>query len=187
MIASTAGLSGSPALIDVSSGSIEHQLGQLPWVKSASVSVQWPSTIKIAITERSAAASVDSASGWLIVDGTGRVLAHSRTQPSGLAVVQAPATGAPAVGQWFSGSIRHGFLVAGTLPKAFKSQVALIVVHPSGAVTLHLVRPVIVEMGQATELTQKYEDIAAVIAGATLHAGDVLDVSVPQSSTISGP
>ena len=187
VIANTAGLSGSPALIDVSAGSIEHQLAQLPWVKTVSVSVQWPSTVKLRITERAPAASVDTASGWLVVDGTGRVLARSRTQPSGLAVVQAPATGSPAVGQWFTGGIRHGFLVAGTLPKAFKSQVALVVVHPTGAITLHLVRPVIIEMGQATELTQKYEDIAAVIAGATLHAGDVLDVSVPQSSTISGP
>jgi cell division protein FtsQ len=186
-IVNTAGLSSSPALIDVSAGSIEHQLAQLPWVKSASVTVQWPSSIKLTITERTAAASVDTASGWLIVDGTGRVLARSRTQPSGLVVIQAPLTGSPAVSQWFGGSIRHGFLVAGTLPRAFKSQVALIVVHPSGAVTLHLVRPVIIEMGQATELPQKYEDIAAVIAGATLHAGDVLDVSVPQSSTISGP
>jgi hypothetical protein len=54
-------------------------------------------------------------------------------------------------------------------------------------VTLHLVRPVIIKLGHVTDLTQKYKDIAAVVAGATLHAGDVLDVSVPQSSTISGP
>jgi protein involved in polysaccharide export with SLBB domain len=33
----------------------------------------------------------------------------------------------------------------------------------------------------------KYRDVASVIAGATLHPGDVLDVSVPQAPTISGP
>ncbi len=187
-IAMTAGLSGSPALIDLSAGGIEQHLVALPWVKAAKVSVVWPATVKVAITERRPAGAMSAPGGWVIVDGTGRVLSRSKTQPVGIPLIQLPVAQAPpAVGGFFTGTSLHGFMVAGTLPPAFKAQVALVVVHGVGTVTLHLVRPVIIEMGQPTELGQKYEDIAAVVAGATLHAGDVLNVSVPQSSTISGP
>jgi hypothetical protein len=55
------------------------------------------------------------------------------------------------------------------------------------APAIQLTTPVTIELGQATDLTAKYKDIASVIAGATLHPGDVLDVSVPQASTITGP
>ena len=47
--------------------------------------------------------------------------------------------------------------------------------------TLTLTTPVTVDLGPASQLGAKYEDVAAVLAGATLHAGDVIDVSVPGS------
>ena len=37
----------------------------------------------------------------------------------------------------------------------------------------------------ADRLRAKFSDIAAIIAGTSLHAGDVIDVSVPQASTIT--
>ncbi len=46
--------------------------------------------------------------------------------------------------------------------------------------------PVTVDLGDTTQLDQKYEDAAAALAGATLAAGDVIDVSVPDSTTV-GP
>lgn len=187
VIESTAGLSGSPALIDLRAGTIEHQLQSLPWIKSASVSVVWPSTVKLVIHERTMAGAVKAPTGWAIVDGNGRVLQRRQRQPAGLPIVQLATASVPPVGSFYAYNSLQGFTVAGTLPVAFKDQVSLIVVHRTGTITLHLTSPVIIELGQATELSQKYEDIAAVIAGATLHAGDVLDVSVPQSSTISGP
>jgi len=44
-----------------------------------------------------------------------------------------------------------------------------------------------VVLGPASDLSQKYEDVASVIARTTLHVGDVVDVSVPQAMTVSGP
>jgi hypothetical protein len=54
---------------------------------------------------------------------------------------------------------------------------------------LHLVlsTPVTVFLGTATDLGAKFEDTAAILAGATLHAGDVIDVSAPGSPVVTGP
>jgi hypothetical protein len=35
------------------------------------------------------------------------------------------------------------------------------------------------------ELTAKYEDVSSILAGATLHNGDVIDVSVPDAPTVT--
>jgi len=45
--------------------------------------------------------------------------------------------------------------------------------------------PVTIALGTAEKLGAKFSDIAAIIAGTSLHAGDVVDVSVPQASTIT--
>ena len=54
----------------------------------------------------------------------------------------------------------------------------------SGLVTLAMTTPVTVALGDTTQLTKKYEDVAAVLAGAHLVAGDVIDVSVPDSPAV---
>ena len=74
--------------------------------------------------------------------------------------------------------------VATTLPPAFVAQVASVTGDPNGQVTLSLTTPVTVDLGSAVQLGAKYEDVAALLAGATLHAGDVIDVSVPGSPTV---
>jgi hypothetical protein len=65
--------------------------------------------------------------------------------------------------------------------------VADVQVAADGWVTLQLDSPVSFVLGPANDLYQKYEDVASVIARATLHVGDVVDVSVPQALTVSGP
>jgi hypothetical protein len=45
--------------------------------------------------------------------------------------------------------------------------------------------PIVVDVGTATELPAKYEDVSSILAGATLHNGDVIDVSVPQAPTVT--
>jgi len=60
-------------------------------------------------------------------------------------------------------------------------------VNRVGWVTLHLDTPVSFVLGPASDLSQKYEDVASVIARTTLHIGDVVDVSVPQAMTVTGP
>ena len=186
-VVAASGLASHPPLISVSAGSVAAGVEQLPWVKSAKVTKRWPSTIQIAVTERSPVGVVADASRWLLVDAEGRILAITAQQPPGQLELQLGAPKAPVPGASLGPAALAAVTVADSLPVAFRSQVAVVIAHPDGTVSLQLTTPVSVNLGTATELAQKYEDVASVIAGATLHPGDVLDVSVPQASTISGP
>ena len=59
-----------------------------------------------------------------------------------------------------------------------------VVVGHSGMVTLDLTTPITIRLGDTTQLAQKYEAAAAVLGGAKLVAGDVIDVTVPDSTTV---
>ena len=71
--------------------------------------------------------------------------------------------------------------MASTLPASFVGQVTGVTVEPAGWVQLALTTPVVVDIGTATQLTAKYEDVSAILAGGSLHNGDVIDVSVPDA------
>ena len=43
------------------------------------------------------------------------------------------------------------------------------------------------DIGDTTQLHAKYEDVSAALSGATLHDGDIIDVSVPGAMTVTGP
>ncbi len=183
-----AGLAGGPPLVSVDPGAISRRLEQqFPWVLGARVVRQWPHTVTITITERHAVAEVAVRRGtWELVDATGRRLGApgrgevlpklAYTTPGGAtASGPLPAIAAP------------GLEVASTLPPAFSSQVAVIQVAPDGWVTLRLDSPVSFVLGPANDLYQKYQDVASVIENATLHVGDVVDVSVPKVLAVTGP
>jgi hypothetical protein len=78
-----------------------------------------------------------------------------------------------------------GLRVAETLPPSFAAQVTGVTVEPQGWVQLSMTTPILVDIGSTAQLTAKYEDVSAILAGATLHNGDVIDVSVPQAPTVT--
>jgi hypothetical protein len=98
-----------------------------------------------------------------------------------LAVPQSP--GAP--GSQLGPRDAAGLAVASTLPASFVAQVTAVTVEPQGWVQLSMTTPIVVDVGTATELPAKYEDVSSILAGATLHNGDVIDVSVPQAPTVT--
>ena len=77
--------------------------------------------------------------------------------------------------------------VAASLPRAYAAQVVAVAVGSGGQVSLKLTIPVTVDLGTTAQLGAKEEDVAALLAHATLTAGDVIDVSVPESPTVTGP
>ncbi len=186
-VVAAAGLSAAPPLVSIDTTTAAQGVEKLAWVKTAKVELAWPHSVKISVTERRAVAAMASGATWLLVDGQGRILQVMDQKPFNQPVIELASMGTTSVGSYLGNEAIPAALVAGTLPPAFRSQVAAVVGHKDGTVTLKLTTPVTVELGQATDLKAKYTDIASVIAGATLHPGDVLDVSVPQAPTISGP
>jgi cell division protein FtsQ len=184
-VVSQAGLAGRPPLLDVDAGAAAARLEKLPWVRTASVHVSWPDGVHIAVTEETPTFTVSTAAGtWETLSSDGRVLEESATRPPGLLLLTVPQTpGAP--GTVLSAKDSPGLQVASTLPASFVGQVTGVTVEPAGWVQLALTTPVVVDMGTATELTAKYEDVSSILAGASLHNGDVIDVSVPDAPTVT--
>jgi cell division protein FtsQ len=182
-----AGLAGQPPLFDIDSGATAARIEQLPWVRSASVSVSWPDGVHIRVTEEPPRFAVSEAGGhWATVSAEGRVLAVSVAREDGLLLLTVPQLpGAP--GSVLPARDKAGLDVASTLPASFAAQVTGVTVEPAGWVQLSMTTPIAVDIGSATQLTAKYEDVSSILAGATLHNGDVIDVSVPDAPTVTGP
>jgi cell division protein FtsQ len=179
-----AGLSTHPPLVNVDTGAAAAAVERLAWVRSATVTRHWPDGVTVAIVERVPVATVQEPGGaWALLDSTGHVLATEGDPPQGLVHLSAKGT-IPAAGGTFGAAVAAAH-VAATLPVAFKAQVAGI--QAGSGVTLTLTSPLTVQLGSTSDLAAKYEDVAAILAGAQLHAGDTIDVSVPASPTVTGP
>lgn len=184
-----AGLATSPPMISVDPSSIEAALeARFAWIATVRVTQSWPHTVSIEITERTPVAVIDVGHAtWELVDRTGRVLGAPAPRQVLPRLEVAGATPSSTATATVAATERAGLAVAATLPVAFASQVAVITVDAQGSVSLRLTTPLTFVLGPPSELSQKYEDIAAVIDHATVHEGDVVDVSVPQAMTVTGP
>jgi cell division protein FtsQ len=184
-VVAAAGVADHPPLLDVDTGSMVHGIEQLPWVRSASVAVHWPDGVRIVVTERLPALVTSTTAGqWAELSTTGRVLTVVATRPPGLVVVTGPQPPG-ALGSLLGPLDQPGVQVADTLPASFRAQVSAVHVEPGGWVQLSLTTPLLVNVGTASQLDAKYEDVSALLAGASLHAGDVIDVSVPTAPTVT--
>ncbi len=184
-VVAQAGLASQPPLLDVNAGAAAARLEQLPWVRTATVHVSWPDGVHIAVTEETARFTASTATGkWELLSNDGRVLGESASRPPGLLLLTVPEPpGQP--GSVLSTKDAPGLRVASSLPPSFVGQVTGVTVEPAGWVQLALTTPIVVDMGTTAELTAKYEDVSSILAGATLHNGDVIDVSVPDAPTVT--
>jgi cell division protein FtsQ len=184
-VVTQAGLGSHPPLLDVHPGAAAARLEELPWVRTATVHVSWPDGVHITVTEETPRFTVSTPAGaWESLSSDGRVLGQSATRPPGLLLLTVPEPpGEP--GSVLSIKDAPGLRVASTLPPSFVAQVTAVTVEPAGWVQLALTTPVVVDIGTTSELTAKYEDVSSILAGATLHDGDVIDVSVPDAPTVT--
>ncbi len=184
-VKTASGLSSHTPLMDVDRGAVSARVEQLPWVKSAAVAVSWPDGVRIALTEETPLAVVPEAGGrWATVSADGRVLQVTSARPAGLRLLSVPQSpGTP--GSLLPSRDGVGLLVSSTLPPSFAAQVTGVTVEPAGWVQLAMTTPVVIDIGAATQLEAKYEDVSSILAGATLQSGDVIDVSVPRAPTVT--
>lgn len=183
-VVAAAGLADHPPLIDVGAAAVAG-VERLPWVASATVSREWPDGVRVTVTERVPVAAVretPASKGWALVDRHGRVLEVTSQPPAGLArVVGAPAPGSPGT---TDRGLREALRVVATLPKAFAGQVSAVAEDRKGDVTLQLTSALTVYLGSTAQLRPKYEDVAAILKGATLTAGSTIDVAAPATPVV---
>jgi cell division protein FtsQ len=189
-IVTAAGLLHHPPLVSVDPGPVAARVESLPFIASAQVTRHWPDGVTIAVTERKPiVAMAGPAPAWSTLDGYGRTLAVTPGKPV-LPVLIVIATTGPVppapVGRTIAPAADPGLAVARTLPPAFAGQVVSVTVAADRTVTLALSSGLVVLLGTVSDLTAKYEDVAAIIANAQLRGVHTIDVTVPQSPTV-GP
>ena len=189
-IETAAGVVRHPPLISVDPGPAAARVETLPFIASARVTRHWPDAVTITVTERRPVTTMAGpAAGWSTLDGNGRSLAVTPGRPALPVLIVTTAKGpvppAP-VGATVAPAADPGLLVARTLPPAFAGQVISITVAPDATLSLALTSGLVVLLGTASDLTAKYEDVAAIIAHASLRGAHTIDVTVPQSPTV-GP
>ena len=189
-IVAAAGLVRHPPLIDVSPGSTAARIEALPYIATARVSRHWPDGVRIAVTERVAAVTMAGpTSSWSELDATGRTLAVQPARSPGVIVLIVTTPEGPVPPAAIGGSLpsfaQPGLHVCRTLPLAFSAQVVAVTEAANGTVSVALNSGLTVLLGTDSDLKQKYEDVAAIIAHASLRGAKTIDVAVPQSPTVS--
>ncbi|MEJ5254486.1 MAG: FtsQ-type POTRA domain-containing protein [Acidimicrobiales bacterium] len=148
-------------LVDLDASAIRDRLLTLPWVRDASVRIDWSGTVTLRIVERQPLAAVaDPAAGWLLVDTEGRVLGPL-SEPGWLVlegVQPAP------VGERLGGPVEPALAVAGSLSPGVRSRVSAVVVSPDGGIRLRLVPSGEVVFGPATAVEEKVLALRTVFA-----------------------
>jgi cell division protein FtsQ len=183
-IVAAAGLSGHPPLIDVGAAAAEG-VERLPWIANATVAREWPDGVRITVEERTPVATVReglASAGWALVDRTGRVLALEGKPQAGLPRVAG--TEPPGPPGSTAGGLGAALRVTTSLPKAFAGQVASVTENRDGDVTLKLTSVLTVYLGSTGRLSQKYEDVAAILQGADLLSGSTIDVAAPATPVV---
>lgn len=181
------GLGRHPPMFDLNNSQISADVETLAWVSTARVHEQWPHTVVIEVTPEVAVGVAHGAHGQLDeVAADGRLIA-TITRSTDLPLLVAH--GATSAQPWpFTGWARAAARVASQLPVAFANQVAIVTITRDDDVRLTLTSPLVIDLGAPINLGAKFAALAAVLARPyLLHTGDVVDVSVPGSPTVSGP
>jgi cell division protein FtsQ len=170
-----AGVAVGAPLVFADTGAVTAGVRHVPWVASARVSREFPTTLTITVTARTPVAWVSVGPGRVsVVDGHGVVMAHATSPPAGLPQLvgvsrvatlggrvtpAAPATAADALG------------------RALRARITTMALGPDGLNATVLGGPQL-RFGDTTALTAKAEAATAVL-GALVHPATYLDVSVP--------
>ena len=145
-------------LARVDTGQIAEQLRELPLVRAVEVERSWPSTVRVAVTERQAMAAVPGAEGGFdVVDTDGVVMESSAEAPAGVPVVQVDVASAG------SETVREAVDVLGALPVDLRGQVTTVSAATRDSVTLTLGSGATVFWGSADDSERKAQVLAVLL------------------------
>jgi cell division protein FtsQ len=184
-ILATSGLWREPPLIDVNPAQVARRLDRLPWVLSASVRREWPSSVAVAIVERVPVATSRLASGgYAVLDSTGRVLADESSRPAGLPVLVLPGP-APRPGASLGAAGQALTAAAAQLPESLVARVSQIVLTSSDGVVLHLEGGLEAVVGDDEALNEKFVSLTTVLSRVNLADVGAIDLRVAASPVLT--
>jgi cell division protein FtsQ len=170
-----AGVATGAPMVFVDTGAAAAEVRHVPWVASARVSREFPTTLTITVTARVPVAWVSIGPGQVsVIDGHGVVTAHATSPPPGLPQLAGVSRVATLGGRITPAGPA---VAAAALGAALRGRVTTVSLGPDGLNVAVLGGPQL-RFGDTTALTAKAEAAAAVL-GALVHPATYLDVSVP--------
>jgi cell division protein FtsQ len=146
-------------LIRVNTGAIARQVEQLRQVQFAQVSKDWPSTVVITVTPRTAVFAVRLAGGYALVDRFGVSIRDVASQPAGLPLLSV-STGAALRG---NPAVQAAAVVLAELPPRIAGKVRGVSAPSSSGVSLTLANGSVVIWGDTAQAKQKAEELTVLM------------------------
>ncbi len=185
-----AGLSGRSAMVDLDEPTIARRVETLPWVAEASVTKQWPGTVRIDIVERVPVAAVTtpappgSPARWALADVSGQVVEVKPSPAAGLVhIVTASPPGQP--GSSLAPATRAAVALAASLRPPLEGRVGRVTIGASGDLELTLDDRVPVRFGSAAESDRKLVALATLVDRVDLKTAQMIDVRVPSAPVLT--
>ena len=184
-ILAVTGLDREPPLIDVDTGALQRRLERLPWVATASVNLDWPSTVTVAIVEWTPVATTAlPAGGYALLDSSGRVLADQASRPSSLPLVAvARVPGSP--GSTLGAQARQLLAAAAQLPVSLLPRLQEIFSSAADGVVLRLRGGLRAIVGDDESLAQKFVSLVTVLRGVNLAGVGGIDLRVAAAPVLT--
>lgn len=163
------------AMLRVDTDAIAERVAEIPGVATVDVSRSWPSTIEIAVTERTPAGVYDTGSTLYLVDTGGVVYKEISRRPQGLPEFRLSEVGAR------NPETRAVVSVRKALPRQLRDKVTEWRADSPGSVEFTLRSGKTVRWGDASDSDRK----AKVLGALMTRKGKVYDVSSPELPTVS--
>jgi cell division protein FtsQ len=164
---------GEP-LARVDTGAVARRVTAIPGVARVAVSRSWPSTLRIAVTERRGVAVVSRQGTWWLVDGTGVLFQRLSAAPPGLPRLAVPDVGPD------DPATRAALSAVAALSPRIRAQVRVVAAAKPEAVRLELSGGRTVVWGSADDSAAKAEALQALLG----RPGRTYDVSTPEVVTV---
>jgi cell division protein FtsQ len=160
------------AMLRVNAGDVQERLAGLPKVADSEVMLDWPSTVRIEITERTPAVYFRVPGGVRLVDSHGVAFETTPEPPADVPELRAPTVD----GRATAGALE----VLNALPEQVRAEVTAVLVPKPGSVRLRLNGERLVEWGSLKESARK----AAILPPLLTRPGKVYDVTTPELPTV---
>lgn len=169
--------------IDVDTGAIKQAVESDPWVETADVSVSWPGTVSVEVTEHVGLAPARSGDGWVLLSRAATVIKPIADSGAGVFVVSIDTSTTPVGGAVLNPMV-SGALVFGSALRSDIAVDAVMFVEDDGlAATVggHLVR-----LGRPIDLEDKALVLASIL-DTELEEGAVINLIAPTRPAVFNP
>lgn len=172
-----AALQNGTPLASIDTAAVAGRVEQVKQVASARVSLDWPHTVIITLTVRTAAALIPDGGGYDVVDSSGVVFGTTPTATRGLPVIEVD--GGPGV----QAAVVPGALAAlRALPADVGGRVIGVAATSAYSITLKLTKGITVIWGGGEDAQAKAADLTALIRA---RKANRYDVSAPGAPAMS--